>query len=173
VGAARLGGRQAAAAEVIVAQGLTNGQSDQDQLTARRDQIAANLGRQPKEVSADAGFCSEANLNALDERGIAGYVAVARAKHPAQSKRKIVGPLTYAMQTRLRHAGRRSRYRLRKQIPRVRLAPARGHAEPVFGQIKAARGFRQFLLRGIDQVRAEWAMICTAHNLLKLARAAA
>jgi IS5 family transposase len=57
-------------------------------------------------------------------------------------------------------AGRRSRYRLRKQV-----------VEPVFGQIKHARGFRQFLMRGLDQVRAEWAMICTAHNLLKLANA--
>jgi transposase len=149
------------AAQIIVAQGLTNSQSDQDQLIARLDEIAANLGRQPNEVSADFGFCSEANLNALEERGIAGYVAVARAKHPAKAKRTIVGPLTQVMQTRLRQAGRRSRYRLRKQI-----------VEPVFGQIKAARGFRQFLLRGIDKVRAEWAMICTAHNLLKLARAA-
>lgn len=149
------------AAQIIVAQGLTNSRSDQDQLTARLDEIA-NLGRQPKQVSADSGFCSEANLKALEERGIAGYVAVGRAKHPAKAKRKIVGPLTQAMQTRLRQAGRRSRYRFRKQI-----------VEPVFGQIKAARGFRQFLLRGIDKVRAEWAMICTAHNLLKLARAAA
>ena len=49
-------------------------------------------------------------------------------------------------------------YRLRKQLP-----------EPVFGQIKQARGFRQFLMRGFDQVRAEWAIVCTAHNLLKLA----
>ncbi len=58
-------------------------------------------------------------------------------------------------------AGHRSRYRLRKQV-----------VEPVFGQIKQARGFRQFLLRGLANVRAEWAMICTAHNLLKLATAA-
>ena len=64
------------------------------------------------------------------------------------------------MATKLRRAGRRSRYRLRKQI-----------VEPVFGQIKAARAFRQFLLRGLDQVRDEWALICTAHNLLKLATA--
>ena len=48
-------------------------------------------------------------------------------------------------------------YRLRKQV-----------VEPVFGQIKQARGFRQFLLRGVEKVRAEWAMICTTHNLLKL-----
>jgi hypothetical protein len=61
------------------------------------------------------------------------------------------------MQQKLKRAGRRSRYRLRKQI-----------AEPVFGQIKQARGFRQFLLRGIQKVKAEWALVCTAHNLLKL-----
>lgn len=65
-----------------------------------------------------------------------------------------------AMATRLKRAGRRSRYRLRKQV-----------VEPEFGQIKQARGFRQFLLRGLDQVRGEWAIICTAHNLLKLAQA--
>jgi len=53
-----------------------------------------------------------------------------------------------------------------------RLAPALvGHAEPVFGHIKQARGFRQFLLRGLDDARAEWALICTVHNLLKLAAA--
>ena len=69
-------------------------------------------------------------------------------------------PLMSAMAVRLKRAGRRSRYRLRKQV-----------VEPVFGQIKQARGFRQFLLRGLDQVRGEWAMICTAHNLLKLAKA--
>ena len=63
---------------------------------------------------------------------------------------------------KLRRAGRRSRYRLRKQV-----------VEPVFGHVKQARGFRQFLLRGLDKVRAEWAMICTLHNLLKLAKAAA
>ncbi len=63
------------------------------------------------------------------------------------------------MREKLKRAGWRSRYRLRKQI-----------VEPVFGQIKQARGFRQFLLRGLDKVKAEWAMICTAHNLTKLAR---
>jgi transposase len=149
------------AAQVIVAQALIASQSDHDQLVPLLDGITANLGRQPREVSADSGFCSEANLRALDRRGIAGYVAVARAKHPAKAKRKPAGPLTQAMQRKLKRAGRRSRYRLRKQV-----------VEPVFGQIKAARGFRQFLLRGIDKVRAEWAMLCTAHNLLKLAKAA-
>jgi transposase len=148
-------------AQVILAHGLSNSQSDQDQLAPRLDDIIAHLGRPPKEASADAGYCSEANLVALAARGIQGYLAVARAKHAADAKRNPLGPLTQAMQRKLKRAGRRSRYRFRKQI-----------VEPVFGQIKAARGFRQFLLRGIDKVSAEWAMICTAHNLLKLARAA-
>jgi transposase len=147
-----------AKAQVIVAQGLTASQSDQDRLTVLLDAVEANLGRKPREASADSGFCSEANLAALEERGIAGYVAVGRAKHPDRARRRVLAPLMLAMQNKLRRAGRRSRYRLRKQV-----------VEPVFGQIKQARGFRQFLLRGIDKVRGEWAMLCIAHNLLKLA----
>jgi transposase len=148
-------------AQIIVEHGLTSSTSDQDQLVALVDGIEKNLGRKPAEASADAGYCSEANLAAFDARGIKAYVATGRAKHPADAKRGIGGELTQAMRRKLKRAGWRSRYRLRKQI-----------VEPVFGQIKQARGFRQFLLRGLEKVRAEWAMICTAHNLLKLARAA-
>jgi transposase len=148
-------------AQIIVAHGLTPSMSDQHQLVPLIDGIEANLGAKPKEASADNGYLSEANLADLAERRINAYVATGRAKHPARAKRKVTGSLTRAMRTKLRRAGWRSRYRLRKQI-----------VEPVFGQIKQARGFRQFLLRGIDKVRAEWAMICTAHNLLKLAKPA-
>jgi len=150
-----------AEAQIIVAHGLTPGMSDQDQLVPLIDAIKDNLGRRPKEASADAGYLSEANLAALAAREVSPYLATGRAKHPDEAKRKITGPLTRAMWTKLKRAGRRSRYRLRKQI-----------VEPVFGQIKQARGFRQFLLRGIEKVGAEWALICTAHNLTKLARAA-
>ena len=150
------------AAQIIVAHELTASMSDHDQLAPLLDAIKANLARQPKEASADAGYCSEANLAGLAERGIAAYLATGRAKHPAHAKRNITGPLTQAMRNKLKRAGRRSRYRLRKQI-----------VEPVFGQIKQARGFRQFLLRGIAKVKAEWALICTAHNLTKLLKAAA
>jgi transposase len=146
-------------AQIIVAHDLTHNMSDQGQMVALIDGVAANLGRRPKEASADSGYLSEANLVALEERGIAAYIATGRAKHPHEPKRKIGGPLTQAMRRKLRRAGWRSRYRLRKQI-----------VEPVFGQIKQARGFRQFLLRGVENVRDEWALICTAHNLLKLAR---
>jgi transposase len=148
-------------AQIIVAHGLTASMSDQDQLVPLVDRIEDDLARLPKEASADAGYLSEANLAALDDRGIGAYIAIGRAKRPAKAKRQITGPHTKAMRDKLKRAGRRSRYRLRKQI-----------VEPVFGQIKQARGFRQFLLRGIDKVQAEWALVCTAHNLTKLARAA-
>jgi transposase len=148
------------AAQIIVAHGLTQSTSDQDQLVPLIEAISATLGRNPKEASADAGYCSEANLAALAGRAIKPYIATGRAKHPADAKRTITGPLTKAMRDKLKRAGWRSRYRLRKQI-----------VEPVFGHIKQARGFRQFLLRGIDKVTAEWALICTAHNLAKLAAA--
>jgi transposase len=150
-----------AAAQIIVAHGLTPGMSDQDQLVPLVDAIKDHLGRSPKEASADAGYCNEQNLVALAARAVSSYLAIGRAKHPGEAKRNITGPLTKAMRDKLKRAGWRSRYRLRKQT-----------VEPVFGQIKQARGFRQFLLRGIDKVKAEWALICTAHNLTKLATAA-
>src|SRR6476620_1858552 len=120
----------------------------------------ANLGRKPREISADAGYCSEDNLLALATRKIHAYVATGRAKHPAETTRKVGGEMTQNMRQKLKRAGYRSQYRLRKQI-----------VEPVFGQIKQARGFRQFLLRGLEAVQAEWALICTAHNITKLAKA--
>ena len=147
-----------AKAQIVVAHGLTPSMSDQGQLVGLIDAIAANLGAMPKEASADSGYLSEANLQALADRGISAYIATGRAKHPADAKREITGPLTRAMRNKLKRARWRSRYRLRKQV-----------VEPVFGQIKQARGFRQFLLRGIEKVSAEWALICTAHNLNKLA----
>ena len=150
-----------AEAQIIVAHSLTHSMSDQNQLVPLMDGIKENLGRKPKEASADAGYCSEANLEALAERDVSAYLATGRAKHPASVQRNIAGPLTKAMRDKLKRAGWRSRYRFRKQT-----------VEPVFGPIKQARGFRQFLLRGIEKVRAEWALICTAHNLTKLARAA-
>jgi transposase len=151
--------------QIIVAQTLTNTSSDQAQLAPLLDGIRANLGRNPDEVSADAGYCSDANLRTLQRRRIRAYIATGRQKHGTSSatarKPSPPGSLIASMTTKLKRAGYRSRYRLRKQI-----------VEPVFGQVKQARGFRQFLLRGIDKVKLEWALICTAHNLAKLARAA-
>jgi hypothetical protein len=153
-----------AAHQVIVAHRLVTTSADYRALLPLLDSLHTHLGRKPREVSGDAGFATEANLAVLKERRIKGYLPPGRARHGeahAAGRRKLtMTPLMSAMAQRLKRAGRRSRYRLRKQV-----------VEPVFGQIKQARGFRQFLLRGLDQVRAEWAMICTVHNLLKLAQA--
>jgi len=153
-----------AAHQIIVARQLVTTSADYRALIPLVDSIQAHLGRKPREVSEDAGFATEANLAALKERRIKGYLAPGRARHGeahAAGRRKLTKmPLTSAMAERLKRAGRRRRYRLRKQV-----------VEPVIWQMKQARGFRQYLWRGLDQVRAESAMICTAHTLLKLAQA--
>ena len=87
--------------------------------------------RRPVEISGDAGFCSEAKLR---ERDIRAYLATGRAAHPAGLAIKPEGgPLVQAMRAKIKRAGHRSRYRLRKQI-----------VEPVFGQIKGKEGFDSF-----------------------------
>jgi transposase len=153
-----------AASQVIVAHDLVTSGSDAGQLLPMVDAVEAMAGARPKEVSADAGYCSEANLTGLDERDLRGYIATGRQKHgtasAAGNRAKRRGSRVAAMARRLKRGARRSRYRLRKQV-----------VEPVFGQIKQARGFRQFLLRGLANVQAEWAILCAVHNLLKLAAA--
>lgn len=152
--------------QIIVAHGLTNSTSDQGQLEPMLAAIEAAAGARPKELSADAGYCSEDNLKALEARAIRGYIATGRQKHGAPAavapRAAPAASLRAAMATRLKRGGRRSRYRLRKIT-----------VEPVFGQTKEGRGFRQFLLRGLDKVAHEWGLVCMAHNLTKLAAAAA
>ena len=151
--------------QVIVAQGVEAKQNDHDELEPMMDAIQENTGEYPEEASADAGYISEENIVALEARGIEGYIATGRQKHGTSSATKAEkgppkSPILRGMWARLRRGGRRSRYRLRKQT-----------VEPVFGQIKGARGFRQFLTRGIEMVRLEWSLVTTAHNVLKLAAA--
>lgn len=145
-----------ATAQVIVAHSLSNSSADAPCLIPLTDAVTRNMGKSPREISADAGYCSEGNLAALKERKISAYIATGQAKRPTIGG-KVGGPLTQAMRRKLKLGAHRSRYRLRKQLP-----------EPVFGQIKQARGFRQFLLRGLDKVRDEWSLVCIAHNLTKL-----
>jgi hypothetical protein len=152
--------------QVIVAREVVAQQNDHDRLVPMMEQVRAHTGRTPREVSADAGYCSEANLAALAQRRIRGYVATGGQRHgtasPTSSEWKQKGHRVRAMRARLKRGGWRSRYRLRKQT-----------VEPVFGQVKGARGFRQFLLRGLEKVRGEWNLLTIAHNLLKLATARA
>ena len=75
-----------ATAQVIVAHGLDAKQSDQHHLLPMTDAIVDNLGRKPEQLSADAGYCSDANLEGLETRGIDGYVATGRVKHPTSGE---------------------------------------------------------------------------------------
>lgn len=151
-------------AQIIVACDVVATSSDMAQLLPMLDQVKVNTGRKPRQCSADAGFCSEENLKGLEERRIRGYIATGRQKHGSKAavnpNKGKAGSRIAAMRERLKRSGWRSPYRLRKQT-----------VEPVFGQIKQARGFRQFLMRSLVKVQEEWRLICTAHNLLKLARA--
>jgi len=165
-----------AGAQIIVAQAVTQDANDKHQLVPMTDAIETNLGRKPRQLSADSGYCSKANIEALETRGIDGYIAPGRAKDAGTAEAPVAFPpagdspagkpepasaLTRveAMREKIKAGGHGSPYRLRKQLP-----------EPVFGQIKQARGFRQFLLRGLEKVCAEWSIVCTVHNLLKLAQ---
>jgi IS5 family transposase len=151
-----------AADQVVTAADVTAQQNDAAQLAPMLEQIEANTGAKPEQVSADAGYCSEENIAAVEEKKVDAYVATGRQKHGTPSatgdEDKRAGPRTTAMREKLRAGGWKSPYRLRRQT-----------VEPVFGQIKEARGFRRFLHRGLAKVRAEWRFVCAGHNVLKLA----
>jgi transposase len=150
-------------AQVIVAQHVTPSSPEVHELLPAVDAIERDLGRRPKQVLADAGYWSEENVTGLASKHIDGYVARGRIQHgeaPRPSPRGRIPKrqaLPERMQRKLLTKAGRAVYARRKAI-----------VEPVNGQIKQARGFRQFLRRGVERVAQEWSLICTAHNLLKL-----
>jgi transposase len=153
-------------AQVIVAADVTQQANDKQQVEPMVSQMKENLGGAvPEAMTADAGYFSEANVTFLDAQGIDGYIAVDRQKHgqaPPEGAQEEAAPGATAkdqMGSKLRTVQGRQTYRMRKAI-----------VEPVFGQTKSCRGIRGFLLRGLENVRAEWRLICAGHNLLKLFR---
>jgi transposase len=151
-------------AQVIVACGVTQAAADVGQFVPMLEQVAAHLGQLPAQVTADAGYFSEANLTAPQLAAIDFYVPPDRHPHgrDASAGRSRQGAFSQAMRSKLQTAAGRAVYARRKTIP-----------EPVFGQIKQGRGFRRFWLRGLRKVHGEWTLICLTHNLLKLFRAQA
>ena len=125
--------------------------------------VKLNTGQLPRQMSADAGYFSSDAVRNLTTRGIDVYLPPDKAHHestlPPVPRGRIPGSLSVAdrMRRKIRTKKGRACYGLRKELP-----------EPVFGQIKQARGFSQFLLRGAHKVSGEWKVICTSHNLLKL-----
>jgi transposase/IS5 family transposase len=152
--------------QIITAQAVTNQPPDCEHLAPMVEQVIANCGEAPKAISADAGYFSEENVKHMERLETDPHIATGRRKHNEPAPRVRGRP--------------RADLSVKERMAR-KLATKKGAAvyarrkavvEPVFGQIKQARGFRQFLLRGIEKVRAEWALMCMTHNLLKLHRAA-
>jgi transposase len=151
--------------QLIVGQAVTQQANDKKQLEPMIQTIEEQAGQKPGEVLADSGYCSEDNLKYLARRHIDGYVATARQKHGYDEPACKRGPLP-------KGAGPidRMKRKLQTQLGRRIYAMRKAIVEPVFGQIKQVRGFRQFLLRGVEKVQMEWALVCLTHNILKLHR---
>jgi len=154
---------------VIVGQELTAAPTDVQRLAPMLETVKEETGRYPEQVSADAGYASEANLQHCADLGVDAYVALGRLKHDAPPEQVAEArpsgnrwPARARMREKLGPAAGRAAYANRKQT-----------VEPVFGHIKACRGFRQFLLRGLTATQGEWALLCTVHNLLRIYRCGA
>jgi hypothetical protein len=148
--------------QLIVGQQVTQAANDKQQLAPLVEKIEEQSGQKPQEVIADSGYCSEKNLKYLKKRKIEGFVATGKQKHNERREPCKPGRLPKGA-SRVEHMERK----LQTQVGAAVYATRKFIVEPVFGQIKQARGFRQFLLRGLEKVRGEWALICMTHNLLK------
>jgi transposase len=148
--------------QLIVGQTVTQAANDKQQVVPLIEAIREQSGQKPEEVLADNGYCSEENLKYLEKKRIEGFVATEKQKHGERSEPCKRGRLP-------KNASRLERMerKLKTKVGAAVYAKRKCIVEPVFGQIKQARGFRQFLLRGLEKVRGEWALICMTHNLLK------
>ena len=164
--------------QIIVAAEMTNAANDKEQAVPMAQAALNNLDaagiERPKGAdgtptpipnTADTGYFSEKAVEGLEKIGIDPHIAVGRQKHhetpvaPESAAPSAEASAKEKMQRKLRSATGKALYAARKHI-----------VEPVFGQIKSARGIRTFLLRGLEKVSAEWQLICLTHNLLKIWR---
>jgi hypothetical protein len=166
------------AEQIIVAAEVTIAANDKEQAVPMAQAALDNLDaagiERPKTAegapvpipnTADAGYFSEKAVEGLEKIAIDPHLAVGRQKHhetpvaPEAAAPSAEASVKEKMQHKLRSATGKALYAARKHI-----------VEPVFGQMKSARGIRKFLLRGLEKVSAEWQLICLTHNLLKIWR---
>jgi len=168
------GNAQAVANEdqIIVSADVTDQANDRRQVEPMVEQTLENLDAVGVEenigaFTADAGYFSEDNVTSLEEndRIDAAYIATGRLKHHEQVPDAPKGRRPKDLTTKEKMARK-----LRTKKGRAEYARRKAMVEPPFGQIKHCRGFRQFLLRGLEQMRGEWKLVCLTHNLLKLFR---
>jgi hypothetical protein len=173
-----------AESQIIVAHDLITQGNDKLQLAPMLAQVEKNLGRKPTAASADAGYYSDEQITDQRLEGIDLHVPPDRQKHnPPLPSDNPPPPQT---SPHLQEADEKADEEQPLETPKTRMAAMRiklkttaGHAiyrmrkaivEPVFGQTKQVRGFRRFSFRGKAKTTAEWSLICTTHNLLKLWR---
>jgi transposase len=160
--------------QIILACDVTAETNDKQQALPMAQLTVAHLEQagiaRPKDTSGarqkipatyDSGYYSEAAAEAVEQLGFDPYMATGRQRHHAPEAEVSEPPTTAKerMAAKVRTAAGRALYARRKVI-----------VEPVFGQLKEARGFRRFLLRGLANMRGEWRLICLTHNLLKIWR---
>jgi transposase len=151
--------------QLIVGQAVTQETNDKKQLMPMVTTIEQQSGDTPTELLADAGYCSDESLTAIAATKIDAYISTRKQKHGERPGPCPRGPLPKDATI----VDRMSRKLLTK-AGAAAYAARKGLVEPVIGQIKHARGFRQFLLRGFENVQGEWSLVCTTHNILKLYR---
>ncbi len=150
--------------QVIVGARVTQAANDKQEVGPMLDEMKTRGGRLPERLSADAGYFSEDNVRLLEDSEVEGFVAMDKQKH-GETPPSIRGrpPKNMSVKDKMRRKllTKRGRavYKKRKEV-----------VEPVFGQIKEARGLRRFSLRGFENVSSEWDLWCLTHNLLKLYR---
>ena len=162
------------ACQIILACDVTDATNDKQQAEPLAQATRATLSQagiegakdeagavQPIPATLDNGYYSEAAVAALETLGFDPYIATGRQGHHAPQAEAPEEPATAQerMAAKLRTPAGKALYTRRKVI-----------VEPVFGQIKEARGFRRFLLRGLATIRGEWRLVCLTHNLLKIWR---
>ncbi len=151
--------------QLIVGQAVTQACNDKQQLVPMIATITQQSGEAPAVLLADAGYCSDANVVAISATPIDAYISTRKQSHGERPGPCPRGPLpatatpTDRMTRKVQTKAGAAVYAARKAI-----------VEPVFGQIKQARGFRQFLLRGLEKVQGEWSLVCTTHNILRMYR---
>jgi hypothetical protein len=162
------------ACQIILACDVTDASNDKQQAEPVAQATLANLAQagierrqdelgitQAIPATLDNGYYSEAAVEALETLGFDPYIATGRQQHhvPQAEAPEMPSTTQERMAAKVRTPEGKALYARRKVI-----------VEPVFGQIKEARGFRRFLLRGLENIRGEWRLVCLTHNLLKIWR---
>jgi transposase len=151
--------------QLIVGHAVTQETNDKKQLMPMITTIEQQSGDTPSQLLADAGYCSDVNLAAIANTTIDAFISTRKQKHGERPGPCPRGPLPKTA-TIVDLMSRK----LHTKTGAAVYAARKGIVEPVIGQIKHARGFRQFFLRGFQKVQGEWSLVCTTHNILKLYR---